>query len=225
MVASRRCGRVALRQKLADASRGHGLTHPKNPQNTWNNGRPHAALLKVCPLRRGSKAKKDRLPGLMPSLNRRRVFKIGFAERAGISCRFLRSSPPPDGSNLSKDEILDHRGRAQGRSTTTTRRKKSKEAPAPGHGKYASELFAVGHRLILGLKEHDRRSGERHQLLGAPIRRNRVPPNFVTLPRESGEEIDGSGDEKSRATATGEVNSLRVGGCTAAGEHDIRPGL
>jgi hypothetical protein len=42
-------------------------------------------------------------------------------------------------------------------STTTTRRKKSKRLQL--QTKYVSELY-VGHRLILGLKEHDRRSGE-----------------------------------------------------------------
>jgi hypothetical protein len=60
---SRMRGRVALRQKLADTAKEHGLTldevsgrgrkgkgsaapkYRRNPQNTWNRPGPHAALV------------------------------------------------------------------------------------------------------------------------------------------------------------------------------------
>jgi hypothetical protein len=57
MVEKQNAGRVALRQKLAAIAKEHGLTHPKNPQNSWNRPGPHAALLVAAT--KGSKAKKD----------------------------------------------------------------------------------------------------------------------------------------------------------------------
>jgi hypothetical protein len=82
----------------------------------------------------------------MPSLHRRRPESV-LLKGQGFPCPFAR--------HLSKEKILDQSGRAQHEYHDDKEKKKTK-APAPD--KVCIVERYVGHRLILGLEEHDRRS-------------------------------------------------------------------
>ena len=88
----------------------------------------------------------------MPSLNKRCLNSV-LRKGQGFLCPFRSSHARR--VDLSKDEILDQRGRAQDEHDDDEEKEKSKR-PAPD--KVCIVERYVGHRLILGLEEHDRRS-------------------------------------------------------------------
>jgi myo-inositol-1-phosphate synthase len=89
----------------------------------------------------------------MPSLNKRCLNSV-LRKGQGFPCPFRSSHTRR--VDLSKDEILDQRGRAQDEHDDDQEKEKSK---APAQDKVCIVERYVGHRLILGLKQHDRRSG------------------------------------------------------------------